>query len=59
MKIFLEKNFPEKNYIKFISNKNIYETIDMCKVAVAASGTITLQIALKKYLCAFSISYLI
>ena len=45
---FLEKNFPEKNYIKFISNKNIYETIDMCKVAVAASGTITLQIALKK-----------
>lgn len=51
---FFRKNFPEKNYIKFISNKNIYETIDMCKVAVAASGTITLQIALKKIpMCVF------
>jgi len=51
---FFKKNFPERSYIKFISNKNIYETIDMCKVAVAASGTITLQIALKKIpMCVF------
>ena len=48
------KNFSEKKYIKLISDKNIYRTIDMCKVAVAASGTITLQIALKKIpMCVF------
>jgi lipid-A-disaccharide synthase len=49
-----EKFFYNKDYVKIIENKNIYETIDMCKVALAASGTITLQIALKKVpMCVF------
>ena len=46
--------FSIKDYVSIVSNENIYETIDLCKVAVAASGTITLQIALKKIpLCVF------
>ena len=49
-----EKYFANKSYVSIMSNENIYETIDLCKVAVAASGTITLQIALKKVpLCVF------
>tara|TARA_A100001011_G_scaffold390221_1_gene473217 strand:+ start:3560 stop:4666 length:1107 start_codon:yes stop_codon:yes gene_type:complete len=49
-----EKYFSNKDYVSIVSNENIYETIDLCKVAVAASGTITLQIALKKIpLCVF------
>jgi len=53
-KSIYEKYFANKSYVSIISNENIYETIDMCKVAVAASGTITLQIALKKVpLCVF------
>ena len=49
-----EKFFLNKKYVSIISNENIYKTIDMCKIAVAASGTITLQIALKKIpLCVF------
>ena len=49
-----EKFFFNKKYVSIISNENIYKTIDMCKIAVAASGTITLQIALKKIpLCVF------
>jgi len=49
-----KKYFNNKDYIKIVENKNIYETIDMCKVALAASGTITLQIALKKVpMCVF------
>ena len=48
------KFFSNKDYISIISNENIYKTIDMCKIAVAASGTITLQIALKKIpMCMF------
>ena len=48
------KNFPDKKHIQFVSSNNIYKTIDMCKAAVAASGTITLQIALKKIpMCVF------
>ena len=63
-KIIYKSYFSNKDYIKIISNENIYETIDMCKVAVAASGTITLQIALKKVpMCVFyklsNITYLI
>ncbi len=43
-----------KKYVSIITNEDIYKTIDMCKVAVAASGTITLQIALKKIpVCVF------
>jgi len=49
-----KKYFSNKNYVKIVENNNIYETIDMCKVALAASGTITLQIALKKVpMCVF------
>tara|TARA_Y200000002_G_C22687433_1_gene666538 strand:+ start:2060 stop:3166 length:1107 start_codon:yes stop_codon:yes gene_type:complete len=49
-----KKYFVNKDYVSIISNDNIYKTIDLCKVAVAASGTITLQIALKKVpLCVF------
>jgi len=49
-----EKKFLNKDYVKIVTNENIYKTIDMCKVAVAASGTITLQIALKKIpMCVF------
>ena len=49
-----EENFSNKDYVKIITNENIYKTIDMCKVALAASGTITLQIALKKVpMCVF------
>tara|TARA_B110000285_G_C15037327_1_gene570029 strand:- start:112 stop:1218 length:1107 start_codon:yes stop_codon:yes gene_type:complete len=52
-KIFKE-HFSKKNYVSVITNEDIYETIDMCKVAAAASGTITLQIALKKVpMCVF------
>ena len=63
-KIIYKSYFSNKDYIKIIYNENIYETIDMCKVAVAASGTITLQIALKKVpMCVFyklsNITYLI
>ena len=48
------KIFSNKDYISIISNENIYKTIDMCRVAIAASGTITLQIALKKVpMCIF------
>ena len=48
------KFFSNKDYISIITNENIYKTIDMCKVAIAASGTITLQIALKKIpMCMF------
>jgi lipid-A-disaccharide synthase len=48
------KIFFNKDYISIISNENIYKTIDMCRVAIAASGTITLQIALKKVpMCIF------
>ena len=37
-----------------VTNENIYKTIETCKIAVAASGTITLQIALKKIpMCVF------
>lgn len=59
-----EENFFDKDYVEIITNENIYKTIDMCKVAVAASGTITLQIALKKVpMCVFyklsNITYLI
>ena len=44
-------DFPN---VEIITNENIYKTIDMCKVALAASGTITLQIALKKVpMCVF------
>ncbi len=49
-----EKYFLNKKNVSIITNENIYETIDMCKIAVAASGTITLQIALKKIpMCVF------
>ena len=49
-----EENFSNKDYVEIITNENIYKTIDMCKVALAASGTITLQIALKKVpMCVF------
>jgi len=52
-KIF-QKYFSDKNYVSVITNEDIYKTIDMCKVAAAASGTITLQIALKKVpMCVF------
>ena len=52
-KIFQEY-FSKKNYVSVITNEDIYETIDMCKIAAAASGTITLQIALKKVpMCVF------
>ena len=59
-----EENFLKKDYVKIISNENIYETISLCKVALAASGTITLQIALKQVpMCVFyklsNITYLI
>ena len=59
-----EENFSNKDYVEIITNENIYKTIDMCKVAIAASGTITLQIALKKIpMCVFyklsNITYLI
>ena len=62
-KIF-DSDFYKKKYVNVVSSKNIYETIDMCKIAVAASGTITLQIALKKIpMCVFyrlsNITYLI
>ena len=49
-----EKYFLNKKNVFIITNENIYKTIDMCRVAVAASGTITLQIALKKIpMCVF------
>ena len=49
-----EKYFLNKKNVSIITNENIYKTIDMCKIAVAASGTITLQIALKKIpMCVF------
>ena len=49
-----EKYFLNKKNVFIITNENIYKTIDMCKIAVAASGTITLQIALKKIpMCVF------
>ena len=49
-----EKYFSDKSYVSIVTNENIYKTIDLCKVAVAALGTITLQIALKKIpLCVF------
>ena len=52
-KIFQEY-FSGKHYVSVITNENIYKTIDMCKIAAAASGTITLQIALKKIpMCVF------
>ena len=52
-KIF-QKYFSDKDYVSVITNEDIYKTIDMCKVAAAASGTITLQIALKKVpMCVF------
>ena len=52
-KIFQEY-FSNKDYVSVITNEDIYETIDMCKIAAAASGTITLQIALKKVpMCVF------
>ena len=53
MKIYA-KYFSNKKYVSIVTNENIYKTIDMCKIAVAASGTITLQIALKKIpMCVF------
>ena len=49
-----EENFSNKDYVEIITNEDLYKTNDMCKVAVAASGTITLQIALKKIpMCVF------
>ena len=48
------KYFSGKSYVSVITNENIYKTIELCKIAVAASGTITLQIALKKIpMCVF------
>ncbi len=53
-KSFYDSFFSKKNYIKILENENIYNTIDLCKIALAASGTITLQIALKKVpMCVF------
>ena len=53
MKIYA-KYFSNKKYVSIVTNENIYKTIDRCKIAVAASGTITLQIALKKIpMCVF------
>ena len=46
--------FRKHKNIEIIENNDIYETIDLCKLAVAASGTITLQIALMKVpMCVF------
>ena len=48
------KYFSGKNHVSVVTNENIYKTIETCKIAVAASGTITLQIALKKIpMCVF------
>ena len=43
---FYESYFREEKNVEIIERDNIYETIEMCKVALAASGTITLQLAL-------------
>jgi len=55
-----ENYFGKHKNIEIIENNDIYETIDLCKLAVAASGTITLQIALMKVpMCVFyKISFL-
>lgn len=55
-----ENYFSKHKNTEIIENNDVYETIDLCKVAVAASGTITLQIALMKVpMCVFyKISFL-
>tara|TARA_B100001057_G_scaffold304308_1_gene304462 strand:+ start:279 stop:1385 length:1107 start_codon:yes stop_codon:yes gene_type:complete len=52
--------FGDEKNIEIVERDNIYETISMCKVALAASGTITLQLALMKIpMCVFyKISFL-
>ena len=59
-KSIYENYFCKLKNTEIIENNDIYETIDLCKVAVAASGTITLQIALMKVpMCVFyKISFL-
>jgi len=43
-----ENFFMNETNIKIVENENIYKTISLCKSAIAASGTITLQIGLMK-----------
>ena len=51
---FYESYFKKEKNIAIIEKDNIYETIKMCKVALAASGTITLQLALMNIpMCVF------
>ena len=47
-----EKYFKNYKNCEVVYNENIYDSINRCDIAVAASGTITLQIALcEKPLC--------
>ncbi len=43
-----ENFFIDNSKVTIVENKNIYKTISLCKSAIAASGTITLQIGLMK-----------